>query len=369
MKKVLIISLMMVTLLHYHVRPNPYEPENFIAELYFEGEGNDWIILLNNFSFQYYGLTNLDFIDIISSGGFFLFNSSFSLDLNEDFTLLTNDDLIEPVYLDRNSGSLTLIYDDWDVVYQQFDWGPPPYKSVGSILPGQSLNSLTVTVYNGFYSVWMVFKNALPYYLNPGAGGLHTGVFQGYLVDHNHQPVGNAEIKYIDDFYMPPGSYTYTPLITNSVGFFNKPYLRAKNYHLSAVIIDDIEYPIDEYLVMEPQMTITMDLSVDLSVGIAKPEKIYTVVLNNYPNPFSTQTTIELTINDKTQFSDGVINITNLSGQVISVIPLNRSKFSENIFRHEWSNKTDYNLPDGQYLISVLMDGKQVANSKMIITR
>lgn len=332
---------------------NPIVEEDIVTEIYFE-DGN-WYILISHNLFWLYGIESFQDISIYTSNGLLIIDPEFTPSFGNAFTVLTVDNLLEPVSISPDAGEL-MVYLNVDFqlwLLQEIKWGGIPNSSVGPVLPGQSINYLPLGS-----TLWIPVKNAAPYYYNGWWNGTWVGTFQGHLFDQNGNPVENAEIKLS----------SFTTLTTTTGGYFQKS-LYARYHHLYEVIKDGEEYEIDYWLNMEPATTITMDLVVDMSVGIAEIAKMYKVKLNNYPNPFSAQTTIELKIDDKTQFSNGVITITNLSGVVISVIPLNRSQFTENLFRYEWSNKTDYNLPDGQYLISVVLDGLQVANSKMIISK
>lgn len=362
MKKLALLFTLVFTLTQSPIKANPIVEENFIAEIYFED--GEWYILFNNSAFYGFGITSFDEFYIYTNDGIMMILPDVEPDFSQDFSLITNNDLVQPVVLNPESGYLNLEYwSGW--IMQDFSWGLPPGKAVGPVQPGQSINWVPVVFYANYETIWMPVKNALPYFT--GGFGLFKGNFQGYLMDHNNNPVADAEIRYVSPGIMYPNS-SFTPLITTGSGFFQKELL-AMNYKLSMVIKNEIEYPIDYWLVMAPNTTITMDLMVDMTVGIAKPGKIYHVTLANFPNPFSDQTTIELKIDDNTHFIDGYMRISGMTGSTIAVIPLSWSRFSDNTFRYEWNNARDYNLPDGQYLISVTMDGRQVAASKMVIAR
>lgn len=362
MKKLLMLLALALAFAQSPTRANPIIEEDFITEIYF-GDG-EWYILFNNWAFYWFGITSFDEFSIYTNNGIMMIKPEVEPDFSQDFTVITNDDLIQPVELNPESGYLMLeYYSSWAI--QDFSWGMPPGKAVGPVQPGQSINWLPMVFFENYEVMWMPIKNASPYFT--GGYGLFKGHFQGYLKDHNNNPVTDAEIRYVSPYIMWPNS-SFTPLITTTGGYFEKE-LYAKNYKLSNVIMDEVEYPIDYWLVMEPNTTITMDIMVDMTVGIAKPDKIYHLTLTNFPNPFSDQTTIELKIGDETRFNDGFMSISSMTGATITVIPLSRSKFSDNIFRYKWNSTLDQSLPNGQYLITVTMDNRQVAASKMVVAR
>ncbi|MBE0639897.1 MAG: hypothetical protein IH598_15375 [Bacteroidales bacterium] len=345
---------------------NPIMEEDIVTEIYFE-DGN-WYILINHNIFWLYGIESLQDISISSTNGPLIIDPDFIPNTSNAFTVLTVENLLQPVSISPEAGALfvaiTVNDQYWEL--QEIMWGTQSSIAVGPVLPGQSINYLPFS-YDQMQVVWMPIKNASPYFYNGYWNGTWEGVFQGYLTDHNGNPVENAEIKYINDLFLwPLGSLT--PLTTTTGGFFQES-LYAKMYHFDKVIKDGEEYEIDYWLNMEPGVTITMDLVVDMSVGMAEITRMYKVKFKNSPNPLKDQTTIELCIDEETDFIEGMININCLKGSVVAVIPFSRSDFHNNIFRQEWKNGLEYNLPEGQYLISVVMDGKKVADSKMIIAR
>lgn len=360
MKNLLLISLLILTLTHHTAKTNPIVEEDFITEIYFED--GQWFILFNNNAMSSWGINSFQEFSIYSNNGPLLINPNVVPDFQQPYTTITVYDLLETVMLSPNAGEIVLYYDEYSYNYiiQEFSWGMPPGTAVGPVQAGQSINWLPVVFYQNYEVEWMAVKNAEPYATN-GTGDFQ-GIFTGYLKDHNNNPVIDAEIKYVSDLIMWPNS-NYTPLITGAGGYF-QINIYARNYHLSGIVKDSVEYPIDHWLIVEPGTIITMDIVVDMTVGIAEAEKIYHVTLNNYPNPFSDQTTIELKIDDATHFSSGNIRITGMNGSIIAVIPLTRSKFNNNIMHYVWNNTREYNLPDGQYLVTVTMDERQVATKK-----
>lgn len=366
MKKNLLISVFVILFACQPAISNPIMEEDIVTEIYFE-DGN-WYILFNHNVFWIYGIESFQDISIYTSNGLLIIDPEFMPSSGNAFTVLTVENLLQPVSISPDAGelhvSVNLGNQFWPI--QEIKWGVTPYSSVGPVLPGQSINYLPFS-YNQMETIWMPIKNATPYFYNGYWNGTWEGTFQGYLYDQNGNPVENAEIVYVSDLFLwPLGSFT--PLTTNLEGFFQHD-LYAKIYSLNKVIKDNEEFELDYLLNMEPGTTITIDLIVDLSVGMAEIARMYQVKLQNFPNPFSHQTTIELKIDNNTYFSNGVINISNMNGTVLSVIPFTRSRFENNIFSYHWNIESNLNIPDGQYMVSVVMDGRQVANSKMIIAR
>ncbi len=364
MKKLLLFATLALSLTHAHVKPNPIMMEDFLTEIYFED--SDWYLLFNEETFYWFGINSIHDLTIYTNDGILIINEDYQPNYVAGLLLITNDDLVQPVTINPSAGTIIVVVQGQYWSTQEITWGNPPNTDVGPLQTGQSINYLPFS-YNQSQNVWMAVKNSSPYYYGGYWNGTWKGTFQGYLSDQNGNPVENAEIKYVSDFMTYPlGSFT--PLFTTTGGFFQES-IYAKMFKLSKVVKEDVEYEINYWLNMEPGITITMDMEVDMSVGITEIAKMYRVKVSNFPNPFSHQTTIELEIDNETHFNTGIMMISNLSGSVVSVIPFNRAKFEHNVLKYEWMNDSSLDLPNGQYIIKVEMDGKQVAQSKMIITK
>jgi hypothetical protein len=338
--------------------------EDFLTEIYFED--SNWYLLFNEETFYWFEINSIHDLEIYTNDGVLMIKEDYQPTYVSNLLLITNDDLVQPVTINPTAGTIWVEAEGQYWLTQQITWGESSGSDVGPLLAGQSINYLPFS-YSQSQNMWIPIKNSSPYYYNGYWNGSWEGTFQGYLSDQNGNPVENAEIKYVSDLMLYPlGSFT--PLVTTTGGFFQES-LYAKIYQLSKVVKDGNEYEIDYWLNMEPGMTITMDLVVDLTVGVAEIANLYHVTLNNFPNPFSHQTTIELKIDIETHFNTGIMMISNLSGSVVSVIPFNRAKFEHNVLKYEWMNDSSLDLPNGQYIIKVEMDGKQVAQSKMIISK
>jgi subtilisin family serine protease len=82
------------------------------------------------------------------------------------------------------------------------------------------------------------------------------------------------------------------------------------------------------------------------------------VLLNNYPNPFNNYTTIVYSLGNS-GFQSAEIDVYNMIGQKISVMPLHSSSGSI-----QFNNN---NLPQGMYIYRLIVDQKPFAISKFII--
>jgi hypothetical protein len=364
MKKLLLIGVILILLLPANSRANPIIPEDLLSEIYFAD--NEWYLLFSEDAFYWNGVNSVFDLFIMANSQWLSIKQDYQPTYVNGLLLITNSDLVQPVSLNPQSGSMLIQYNSSPYyINQQVNWGLPPGNSIGPVLTGQSIIWTPISNPNSYSVDWWPVKNSQPYF--NGGWGQVSGTVNGYLKDQYNNPVELAEIRYLSQYWMYPNGY-FTPMTTNSNGYFTKN-LYAKNYLLSAVIKDSIEYPLDEWLVMEPGTTVTIDLVVDMTVGISEITKMYRVKLRNYPNPFSHQTTIELEIDNETHFNTGIMMISNLSGSVVSVIPFNRAKFEHNVLKYEWMNDSSLDLPNGHYIITVEMDGTQVAQTKMIITK
>lgn len=363
MKKLLLAGFMVIALWQVNLKSNPIIPEDVLSEIYFEN--GEWYLLFNDDAFYWNGINSIFDLWIMSDWSVLTIKPDYQPVFVHGLILITKSDLVQPVNISPQAGFISVSWGPYPFYEQQeFSWGIPPGSSVGPVLPGQSINYI-VTENSNFQTTWWTVKSSQPHYI--GGWGGTSGVFQGNLKDQDNNPVDNAEIKYASPYYMYPNG-PFTQLFTNGDGFFTKTVM-ARNYKIWQILKDDIEFPMNTWVMVEPGTTVTVDLIVDLSVGIISHEKIYRVSVNNYPNPFSEQTTIELKIGHETRFDEGYITVSQMDGSSVSIIPIKPGQFTDHLFRYEWNSNQQKNLPSGQYLISVVMDGVQVASSKMILTR
>jgi len=361
MKKLLLAGCVVIALWPADLKPNPIIPQDVLSEIYFED--GEWHLLFNNDAFYWNGINSIFDLWIMSSWSVLTIKPDYQPVFVHGYLLITNNDLVQPVSISPQSGFVKVSWGpDPFFDQQEMSWGNPPGSSVGPVLSGQSINYV-VTENINFQTTWWTVKSSQPHY--NGGWGNCSGVFQGHLNDQNNNPVNNAEIKYASPYYMYPNG-PFTQLFTDEAGFFTKTVM-AMNFKIWQIAKDDVEYPMETWIIVEPGTTVTVDLIVDMSVGIVTPGKIYRVSVTNYPNPFTDHTTISLKIDQETQFHEGCIFVNQLNGSLVSIIPINRSQFADNVFEYQWNKKLERNLPAGQYLISVVMDGRQVATSKMVI--
>ena len=365
--KRLLFCLITTILLSIPALSNPIMPESLIAEVYFEED--EWFLLIDNDLLIIYGIEDFQNISICSKNGYFIFKDDFLPDFTQN-TIVTNDALEVPVELDKVQDYLFSAYFNTItseyIEFTELSWSDYPGEFVGGPNEGQSL--IITAIYGWPYSYdieWWLVKNNDPLLL--GGGWDIYGQFQGYLFDENSNPVADAEISYISSYYQQIPGIKFQHLITNENGYFFHEQMYAKNWHITGVIKDSIVYPMDIYISIEPDEVLTMDLSVDLTTGIPNRDNTKLATIGNYPNPFNGKTTFTINYKGYPGFENGYINISDLSGRTISIVPLSRSNFTNNQCEMVWQSDKGSGMPAGNYLYSLIIDGSKVATGKMII--
>lgn len=95
----------------------------------------------------------------------------------------------------------------------------------------------------------------------------------------------------------------------------------------------------------------------DTPTSVKQPAAHY-IELKNYPNPFNNYTTIVYNL-ENTGFQSAEIDVYDMIGQKIRVIPLNNSSGTL-----QFNNN---NLPQGMYIYRLVVDQKPLATGKFII--
>jgi hypothetical protein len=361
MKKIwlLLISALLISNLTFN---NPIMPESLISEVYFDNE-NNWYLVVDVFLMEILGIQTFQEIEMYSTDGAFVFLDEFLPDFNTYETVITQDALVYPHQLYRETDYISVYWPQGWFDFMYLDWGNSWGDPVKGPSPGQSLVPVPVWE-DEFYNVefWLV-KNAYPLIL--GGGYEITGEFDGFLLDQNLMPLANAELKYVDEYLMNNTYFGYfPPIVTNQAGYFIHEEMLACNYHLYGVEIDGIDYDFDEYVSIEPDSTNTYVFQMVVT-GVNNPNLADKPSIYNFPNPFSDFTTFFLQNPVNSGTENLVLKVFDLMGQVVSVQPIILENINNSIARFGWKNQGG--LPPGIYCYQLMMDGFTALTGKMTI--
>lgn len=334
-------------------------PECLFYEIYFD-ENDDWYLVVDTYLMEILGISSFQELSILSSAGF--------LDIRPDFlpnttgsTILTESALTTPHTIYREADYLHVTWGGGNFWFMPLSWGNSPTAPVKGPFPGQSLTP--VMVYETQYydpTFWLV-KNSEPYIL--GYAGNVQGIFQGYLYDQNMNPVPDAQIKYVSDYYTNP-PYYFPPLITDQTGHFYDSFMWACNFHLSGIVINGVQYPFIQDISIEPDEVNTVDLYMIIT-GVEEHGKTRWVSISNYPDPFSFITTFRITNLTSNENKSLRLVVFNLLGQIVDEQEVVLSIDERNIAEFVWKNQD--NIKSGIYTYQLLSEGKYKAAGKMII--
>lgn len=339
---------------------NPIMPESLISEVYFDDDDN-WYLVVDVFFMEILGIQSFQEIDMYSSSGAFVFKDDFLPDFSTYQTIITEDALVYPHQMFRESDHISAWWPDGWFDFMYLEWGNSWGDPVKGPFYGQSL--IPVMVYEDEFfnpEFWLV-KCSSPWFL--GNGGMVTGEFEGFLFDQNEMPVANAQIKYVPDWMTDP-PYFFPPLITDQSGYFYDNSLYACNYHLHRVIIDGFEYDFDEYVSIEPDSVNTYFFQI-VTTEVDDRNLINKTNIYNYPNPFSDFTTFFVQNLINYEIGTPELKITNLMGQVVSEHEVTIVNVDNSFARFCWKNQLC--LPPGIYCYQLMIDEFSVATGKMTI--
>jgi hypothetical protein len=337
---------------------NPITPEALIAEVYFD-DGN-WYAVVDCYLMEMLGINTFQEVDMYCNEGHFNFKDDFLPDFINYNTVITKNALNTPLELNPEHDDI-LIYWSGGFNFMNLEWGDQPTDPVSGPDEGQSLvvELVHATIFWD-YTWWLVKATepcAFTYECN------NKGVFEGYLLDQNNTPITNAEIFYVDeDMLMTSGSFQH--LITNDSGYFFHDKIYACNYHIHKIELDDIEYEYDEYISIEPGQTNTYTFLMDFTVIPENPDPSLAFIAN-YPNPFSNQTTFNISLPAGLNQGDMELKISDVLGRLVASLDIDSNLIGEGNINLTWKN--DLPLGAGNYIALLTANGAVLATNKITI--
>lgn len=340
-------------------------PESLIAEVYFENE--EWFLVIDNMLLWSFGIEDFDSIHIYCNNGQLLLNPDFLPNLSQDFTILTNDNLLSPIEINRSHDTITSYW--YDSYYGEFEfttliWSNILPSPVCGPLEGQSLSIIMIPVEDMMYEWWLV-KNNNP--LINGGSYQTKGTFSGYVFDLNNVPVANARINYIDPYYIQTPYNCFDTLITDNNGYFFIDNLPARNYHISNIIKNYQAFSVNEYISIEPNSVNFKEFTIDYIVGYQGLEINQEYKISCFPNPFINKTDFIIDCKKNQPLNNAHIKICNLGGKVITLIPINNLPDKNGQIRIKWSNSAG--IREGNYIFSLHQEHDILATGKLIICK
>ena len=125
----------------------------------------------------------------------------------------------------------------------------------------------------------------------------------------------------------------------------------------------------DTTFLLEPDTTYIYNIYLDVLLTTeAYSSKKSEININNYPNPFSDFTTINIDIPENYSFKTGIVKIFNSEGEIISILPIDKfNKYGSN-----YNLKIDNSIlksKSGNYFCTLELDGLKKASCQISMTK
>lgn len=357
MKKI-VFFLVFMMLSSFNAPANPIMPESLFAEVYFEND--DWYLVIDNNLLWSYGIEDFEFIQIFCTDGQLFLKPSFLPDSIHEITILTNDDLLSPVEINRSGDCITSFYDNFELT--TLEWNDILPSPVCGPQAGQSLSIIMIPVEDMNYEWWLVKNN------NPliNGGSLQTyGAFSGYVYDQNNIPVPDARIDYIEPYYIQVPYNCFDTLFTDNNGYFTIDGLPARNYYISNIIKNNQAYSVNEHISIEPNSVNFKVFTIDYIVGCQDSEINKNFEISIFPNPFRYKTNFIITCKKNQSLINAHIKICDIRGKLITILPVHNLPDINGQIKIKWSKSAG--LKAGHYIYSLNQEQDILASGKMTI--
>ena len=325
----------------------------FISEIYFEGD--NWTIEL----YDYYesGISSLDNYCIMSSSDSTYFNNGIYFEPGE-VILVTEEDLQSSLSINKGGDFVLIFGNNFDDLVQFGDYA---YSNVNSPYEGQSLARIVLcSDMPPFGDIYFLLAKENQPTLGSDPFTLSTsGTFTGYVYDSLMNPVPNVDIDMTPDL-----GIDYAYIETDYTGYFSTS-LPGMNYefdiHLAALA------SLDTTITIEPDSIHFYEFIFENYVNsdnneISLPASFYN--LSNHPNPFNPSTTISFDLTAKS----AKVEIYNSKGQKVYELLIPNGQSVSAGLKSSITWEAD-NFPSGVYLYKLVIDGKEVANNKMLLLK
>ncbi|MEZ5198621.1 MAG: hypothetical protein R2764_20215 [Bacteroidales bacterium] len=364
MKKLVTFFAFMLIYINYS-QSNPIMPESLIAEVYFEND--DWYLAIDNELLFVYGIEDFENIQIFCNDGQLIFVNGFLPDLSVSYTIITNDNLINPVEIERSGDIITSSWYDpvnGNIGFTTLAWNDVLPSPVFGPLEGQSLSIVMIPVEEYIYEWWLV-KNSNPYIF--GWPDNTYGTFAGCVLDINHIPVPNARIDYIESYYIEFPYNVFDTLITNDTGYFSIPYMPARNYYITKIVKNNMAYFINDYISIEPDSVNFYEFNIDYIVGQPDVKTSENYKISNFPNPTNGNTEFVIDCKGNQPPDNAYIKINDINGKKLTVLPVSNPPDGNGQIKINWQNQSG--LEVGNFIYTLIQGDDILATGKMMITK
>jgi hypothetical protein len=349
MKKIItFIAALMISL--NPLISNPIPPAGLIVEIYFED--GEWVLVVDNYYMMSCGMETFEDVALMCQNGFSYILPDVVPDPDEWYTLLTAADLELPFDIDPVEDFVD-VWDSQGYSYAFLEWAPGPNTMVSGPAPDQSIIIKCVSSTPDYWYLFWPLKSGMHNCFSIGCSA--RGTFTGFVYDQDGNPVPDAEIFYLPESLLY-SDYFFYHIVTNDWGEYINDYMPAKNYYIEKIVVDSVDYIIDEYITIEPNETTTMDFTI-YTTHTDELNPILSSSISNYPNPFKQSTTFSINLGKINPTEIYYIEIMNMEGQTVEIIEAdatNKPQLSQSIY---WNTKG--NLEPGQYL-ACLKSGDQL---------
>ncbi len=359
MKNQLILCLLTL-LISVNLAANPIVPENLIAEIYFEDE--EWYIALDNMFIEFWGIADFEEVVITCNAGQLMIKDDFLPNLQQNYTILSNEDLYVPIQINRGGDIITTDLESFELT--TFEWNDQLPSPVCGPFPGQGLYVWPVMISDWEMEYWLV-KNDNPVTVSAGIGNLEcVATFEGYVLDLNANPVANANIFYIGQSYIQYPYNQFDELWTDDAGYFEIGFLPARNYIIQKIKKATSTFYLDTVLSLEPGINYH-EFIIDYNVGLTESDAPALASVRNFPNPFQDRTIFRISLPPDKKNVKGHITICSLDGTTTSLLPLRDISPKSGAHQIEWARPGG--LSAGEYLYYLNLDGRNEARGKMMV--
>ena len=362
MKKLIIIVFLFIVYIQSYANPIIYQPA-LITELYFDNNDN-WTIEIK-FLEETTDLTNYH---LRTSNGTSTFKSGLTIPTN-NILVITKDSLKYPIILNRDGGSVSIEkYNghDWNSSFPELFYGNINNTEVAAPRVGQSIKlgvcQTPLEKYHQYY------KSKTPdigiFFINNGFPSYpKNSIINGQIFDANLKPIS---LNYINST-ISPNSFIGNMLNQGNNDTYNV------NLYPSAykICIYDKQNKLlkDTTFLLEPDTTYIYNIYLDVLLTTeAYSSKKSEININNYPNPFSDFTTINIDIPENYSFKTGIVKIFNSEGEIISILPIDKfNKYGSN-----YNLKIDNSIlksKSGNYFCTLELDGLKKASCQISMTK
>jgi len=350
MKKIFVPTTILLFVLFPNLRSNPIAITYF-SELYFDSTGWQLELHISHEPSPGY-VDTLDGWYLTTSSGKAYFKTGTLL---KGYTLITNDNLMNDLFINPLGDSLSIFMNDQDSPNQTIIFGNVPGAIIDAPIRGQSLCS-------GYFdnSPTLGFAND-----TLDACGKVSGVIKdsvGNIIRKAkivYSYYGNSAYIEVYGFVYPDslGQFSFNILSGNHTIFIDTTY---KSFTLFSDVLKWMSFNVKPDSVTNINIILPLSVSVERNPG----QNIFFNLSQNYPNPFNPSTKINFTI---PEYSFVSLKVFDLLGREIAVL-VNEEKKPGNYevsFSIEDVNK---NLSSGLYFYA-LHAGKYFSTRKMIIIK